>query len=270
MKGKTRCPNCNHTFIVDVTKEQDKHRIECPNCKTNFMIKTSSTKKTKKKCHWEEHGEPRKTILSSMKPKTNKPNIAAILLVCIFAIGITTAAFSGIFINTTSDLGNAAGLKGTVEIDIIQPNNQTEKNITVTLDNQQKTGNSKIIFKNTELGIKSLTISEMGKQTYTKEILVSPFTTTKEEIDANQTKSENEEFGTTGCSIIIGIFSIFSLVAAIACIKRNHFDIAIAGTVIAILSVGFYFTGAILSIISLVLIMFSRDEFENGKKGKIF
>ena len=69
---------------------------------------------------------------------------------------------------------------------------------------------------------------------------------------------------------MFGIFSIFALMGAITCFKRQHLDVASVGSLIGIFSFGFFFIGSILSIIAFVLIMKSREEFENGKKGKIF
>jgi hypothetical protein len=77
-------------------------------------------------------------------------------------------------------------------------------------------------------------------------------------------------FDSMGCTLILAIFSVFALLGTITSWRRQHLDIAIAGSVIAIFSFGFFFVGSILSIIAFALIMKSREEFEDGKKGKIF
>ena len=61
-----------------------------------------------------------------------------------------------------------------------------------------------------------------------------------------------------------------ALFAAIVCLRRIHFDVAFVGSFLGIFSFGFFLIGSILSIIALVIIWFSKEEFKNGKKGKIF
>jgi DNA-directed RNA polymerase subunit RPC12/RpoP/uncharacterized membrane protein len=268
VRGKTRCPRCKHSFIIDIPKEHEKHKVMCPNCESTFIIKTSE--KSDKDFHWEEHGEPRKTILSSIRPKTNKPNIAAILLVCVFAIGIITASFPEMFIESSSDAINAAGLTGTVFIEFNETN-KTLENITVKVDGMTRTVNSSFRFKDVKLGIKKLTINSKNYSNLTKEILVTPFFESAHTIDLKEGRNHIEEqYNTNGCTIIIVIFSVFAMLSAIACVKRFHIDVAVAGSIIAILSVGFFMIGSIISIIAFVLIFLSRDEFDNGKKGKQF
>ena len=109
MKGKAKCPNCDHSFIVELPEDKKKHLVSCPECNHKFNIKIKSKDSFKEEYAWEEHGEPRKTILSSIKPQSKKPIIAAILLVCVFSIGITTSAFPEVFIETTLDVASATG-----------------------------------------------------------------------------------------------------------------------------------------------------------------
>ncbi len=268
VRGKTRCPRCKHSFIIDIPEKHEKHKVMCPNCESTFIIKTNQ--KSDKDFHWEEHGEPRKTILSSIRPKTNKPNIAAILLICVFAIGIVTASFSEMFIESSSNIGTAAGLTGTVVVELNETN-QTFDNITVKINDMTKTGNKSFKFKEVELGINKLTISSKNHRNLTKEILVTPFFESSHIIDLKKgTDHVEEQYNTGGCTIIIVIFSVFAMLSAIACVKRFHIDVAIAGSIIGILSVGFFMAGSIISIIAFILIFLSRDEFDNGKKGKQF
>ena len=95
MKGKTTCPQCNHEFVMDVPDDSEKHMIECPMCSHSFIVKRTCVEEPVDECGWEEHGEPRKTILSSLKKKTNKPIIASFLLLTIGVLGIFTAVIFG-------------------------------------------------------------------------------------------------------------------------------------------------------------------------------
>ena len=225
-------------------------------------------------CFWEEHGEPRKTILSSIKPKTDKPKIAAIILVCVFALGITTAAFSEVFIESSLGVGSTLGMTGTVEIHVTNQSNKSIGNINVTIegvDNVKKTGNGSYLAENVEVGIKEITIISPEYSNLTQEILVTPFFTSYHKIKMEKgTGNKKNNFDTTGCSIILMIFSVFALLGAVASLKRKHFDVAVAGSIISIFSFGFFMIGSILSIIAFVIVWKSKEEFEDGKKGKVF
>ncbi len=274
MKGRTTCPECKHVFVLDVPDDCNKFDAVCPKCNCNFTINTSSPdSKSGEECHWEEHGEPRKTILSSVKPKTNKPMIAAILLIIVFIIGVTTAVFSEAFIESSTGILSDAGMKGTVEISVQDINNESLENVSITLDGKPYSTNKAgaLSVENVTLGIKKIKLSLMDYKTQTIEILVTPFITAHHEITMNEGDGkENNSFDSIGCSIIFIIFSVFALLAAISSYKRQHLDVSIAGSIIGIFTFGFFLVGSILCIIAFILIMLSREEFENGKKGKIF
>lgn len=275
MKGRTICPKCNHEFVFDLQDDEKKQDVICPKCSKKFTIKPKPSKSgTEKECSWEEHGEPRKTILSKIKPKTKMPMVAAILLICIFIIGTTTAFFSETFINSTSDIGSQIGLSGSIEILVTDlENNSLENALIIINDNNKYTNNKGILsLDDVKLGIISLKISLSGYKDKTTEILVTPFVTTKSTIRLEEGSgvSEKTDFDNLGCSFVLIIFTVFALIAFVACLKRQHFDVAIAGSLLSIFSFGFFFVCSILSIITFVIILKSREEFKNGKKGKIF
>jgi len=275
MKGRTKCPKCDHEFILDIPSNGEKHEVTCPKCEKKFTIKAKlQSKDSQDECFWEEHGEPRKTILSSIKPKTKKPKIAAILLAIIFVLGTSTAIFSEFFIESSMDITSELGFRGTVEIKIINEDNKTINDVTISIEgaeNIKKTGNGTFTAKNVWLGIQEIEINSDKYQDVKKQILLIPFSDSKQKIKlTNQEGVKNIPFDSTGCLLIIMIFAIFALLGSIACIKRKHFDLACAGCIIGFLSFGFFFIGSILSIIAFILVYKSKDEFENGKKGKIF
>ena len=259
---------------MDVEDKEEQHEVVCPKCKNKFKIQTKCPD-SDKECSWEEHGEPRKTVLSSIKPKTNKPKIAMILLLIVFIIGISTAALSEVFVETSFDVASAAGMTGSIEFEIINQSNESIENVNFTI-NDEKTNfsysNVTYINKDVELGIQKIGISAEGFNDQTYEILVTPFITTEITIKMKEGagKEELKEYDSTPCTIILAIFSIFAALASIVCLKRQHFDVALAGSFIAIFSFGFFLIGSIISIIAFVFIWKSRDEFENGKKGKTF
>ena len=106
MKGRTKCPKCNHDFILDIPNDKEKYSTTCPSCNYKFNIKKPiECEDTEEECIWEEHGEPRKTILSSMKPRTDKPMITSFILIIVFIINLISAISiqldSKIFIDST-------------------------------------------------------------------------------------------------------------------------------------------------------------------------
>lgn len=275
MKGRTVCPNCKYEFILDLPEDK-KHEVICPNCRYKYLIQAKRRKEEDDECKWEEHGEPRKTVLSKIKPRTNKPIISAILLVCVFVLGVTTAVFSEQFIESTLDVGSAVGLSGDVKISVIDFENKSVNNVTVKIGNIIKETDNKglVNFKKVKLGIQKIEVNKSDYPKQVEEHLILPFFTNDILVKYNTTLGADEyiikEFDRIGCSLIIGIFSVFPLLGFISCWKRRNLDIAIAGAGIGIFSFGFLFIGSILSIIAICFILKSRDEFENGKKGKTF
>jgi len=275
MKGRITCPSCKHKFIFDIKEDEKLQQVVCPKCKNKFNIEAKSKPDpSKDECFWTEYGEPRKTILSKIKPRTNKPMIAAILLICVFLLGIATSVFSEGFIESTLDAGSALGLDGEVIIKVTDYDNNSLDNIKARINNvtiyTDENGNAN--FKKVELGIQKIELSNSSYITQTKEVVIFPFFLNK--VDTEMTEGSGQEeftkFDGIGCSLIIGIFSIFALFGAITCIRRRNFDIALVGAAIGIFCFGFFFVGSIISIIAFILIFKSRDEFLDEKKGKTF
>jgi hypothetical protein len=275
MKGRTICPKCKHEFILELDEDGKEHSVSCPKCNNEFTIKAEcKVTDSDGECSWEEHGEPRKTILSKIKPKTNKPMVAAIVLIIVFGIGLNTALFSDVFIESSLEIASGIGLTGTVKISVTDVDNNSigEANIKIDGITAKTDANGNFTLIEFDLGVKTLEISYANKKTYKREILVTPFINYEDNIKLNEGAGDEDliEFNSSSCTLIILIFSIFSLLGAIVCIKRQHFDVAIVGSLIGIFSFGFFFIGTILSIIAFVIIMKSKEEFEDGKKGKTF
>lgn len=192
MKGKTSCPNCNHDFIMDMPDDSNTHLVDCPKCAHTFSIKRAANSKSDEEQVWEEYGEPRKTILSSIKKKTNKPLIASFLLLATGLLGIITA-----IINSSSNNLNIQPFEGIIA---------------------------------------NLSWLPLGDLSF---------------------------------SIALVVFSIFALIGSITVYKRRYFVFTAVCAILGILSIGLI-VGLVLALIALELIIVSRDEFENGTKGKVF
>jgi hypothetical protein len=195
MKGRTKCPKCNNDFIIEIPSGKERYKATCPNCKNKFYIKKSDEcTDLEDKCIWEEHGEPRKTILSSIKPRTDKP----IIIVLLFGIILILNFISFIFIQINQNLllNNSFGS--------IYNINQNFNDTTMIL------------------------------------------------------------------SSFIIIILIISLIGLILSYNRNHLNIIVFCAFICIFSISFYFIASLLSLFTLILIYYSREEFINEKKVKIF
>jgi hypothetical protein len=275
MKGRTTCPKCKKEFVLDLPEDNKKHQVTCPKCNNRYdVLAKCDTTGEDGECTWEEHGEPRKTILSSIKPKSNKPSIAALVLLCVFAIGVATTVFSETFIESTMDVASDVGLTGNVQIYLTNQTNLTIEDAIVSWDEQAIPHKQDGIYyrESMEPGIQTIVISASGYKSQSVEVLVTPFFSSEVNVKMEDGTGQADDihFDNIGCSIILAIFSAFALFAMLACLKRQHVDVAIAGSFFGIFSFGFFFIGSILSIIAFALIIMSRDEFEDGSKGKIF
>ncbi len=228
---------------------------------------------------WEEHGESRKTILPIYKPKTTKPKIAAYLLILVFILGMLTAALSDPILDSSMKALADVGVTGAVKLSVIDisNNNESLENVTVTIGSLSKITdrNGSCLFEKVPISIANMKITLTGYRTQTHEILVMPLITlhhniTMEKVIGDDKSEDNSPFYMIGCSVIIGIFSLFALLGGIVILKKQHFDVAIACSILGIFSFGFFFVGPILSIIALLIILRSVEEFEHGKKGKTF
>jgi hypothetical protein len=200
--------------------------------------------------------------------------IVAIILTCVFAIGVATSVFSEEFIESTLDVAANVGLTSDVEIYLTNQNNIAIEGAEITWNGQIIPPKQDGIYyrENVKTGIQTIEITKTDYKTQSVEILVTPFFKSEKKIELEEGTGQADEiyFDNIGCSIIIAIFTVFALFAMIACLKRKNVDVAIAGSFFGIFSFGFFFIGSILSIIGFFIIMKSRDEFKDAKKGKHF
>lgn len=261
--------------------------IDCPKCDHRFVAKTSQCKRldvskdspvdVEADCFWEEHGEPRKTILSSIKPRTDKPMIASILLIIVVCIGVSSALMPTIFLQGPTAIASLAGVNGelTIVLDntsVINPNDITLR-INQNEDVFIRDGDS-FFASSLELGKHDILIThQLNNETTIKQVFIFPFNLSTYRIkitnaDPLEIKDSTVELGWL-TSILI-ILSMVTLIGAVMCWKRRHSDVAFIGSIVGIFTIGFYFSGVVLSVIAFLLILKSREEFDDGKKGKSF
>jgi len=95
MRGKAKCPKCDHEIIVEASPGVEKQTVTCPKCGQVFSVLVEGFEESEAK--WEEPGGERKTILPESYEETKRPLIASTLLALSSILGIITA-FS-IFLN---------------------------------------------------------------------------------------------------------------------------------------------------------------------------
>ena len=281
MKGRITCPKCGKEFIAQAQKNTVETRVLCPHCHHHFTVKTTNNTITKpeeddKDCSWEEHGEPRKTILSSIKPRTDKPMLAALLLIFVIIIAVISAVLPQQFVQTPITILSVAGVQEDVLITVQDDQGNNIQNITIsTGSSKQNTTNNlgKTRLDQLQLGTQELTLSNNDSQT-TVEITITPFETESYTITLTestfQASVNNSSTDLAWVSGILIILSIVTFVGVVASIRRRHSDVAMVSSIVGIFTIGFFLLGSVLSIIAFYFILKSKEEFDDGKKGKSF
>jgi predicted Zn finger-like uncharacterized protein len=287
MKGRIQCPNCSKQFVVEAKTGEKDIFVSCPFCTHTFHVKPTAKSQEKcdkdndiEECTWEEYGEPRKTILSSMKPRTDKPMIASILLLIVVCIGIIASITPGLFLQTPVIIGSSVGVQGSISIELDEASQAlitNSVNLTIQGDNSVYQGelkNGSLYFDHLPLGMHtaSLTIDSVSPANDSHfELIVLPFLSNTYSMElANQNTYNILVPNLAWCSGILIILSVVCLIGALSAWKRMYSDIALIGSIVGILTLGFFLVNIVLSIVALYLIYKSRDEFNDGKKGKSF
>jgi hypothetical protein len=65
------------------------------------------------------------------------------------------------------------------------------------------------------------------------------------------------------CAVIGCVLSIFPILGGILAIKKKLWGISLVGSIIGLFTLGIIFTSSILSLISLILLIISKKEFQN-------
>jgi hypothetical protein len=64
------------------------------------------------------------------------------------------------------------------------------------------------------------------------------------------------------CGAVIAILAIFPILGGIMALKKKMYGLALAGSIIGLLTIGPFFVSSILSLIGLILLVKSKDEFQ--------
>jgi DNA-directed RNA polymerase subunit RPC12/RpoP len=281
-----RCPQCKKTYTDNIKKDLIQETITCPYCgyevigklfqKSN-RTRLNKLSKTFDECSWEEPSEGRKTILNIGRPRSYKPLIASLLLFVVVLIGFSSAIYPEIYLQTPLNTLFSAGFTGSIIMTLQNESGIPQKNLYVWIDSLPKNmTNSKgmIIINKIPLGKQQVYVSStLNDSTDWISGFFLPIQSLRTVTVTNQSGTLQIISMPTNlmwCSGIILLLSVLCLLGFISAWKRQYYDVSIFGSIMGISIIGFYFIGTIFSLIALVLLALSKEEFEDGKKGKSF
>jgi len=266
MKGKSRCPHCKESVVVDVPDGLSGEQVvTCPNCGMKFKVNVDE------KYSWESEA-PMIHPSVHLKTRSMKPVIAGILLVIIFLSGI---AMSGILLFSLDSLSNI-NVPSEFEGKVVDSGGKALESINVSVVGHPEIhavtdSNGKFLIKNITSGKQTLIFTGDGYGNLTAKVFVLPWNITlpyDKFVMGNEQREQK--------SLIIKVFdlrvalsafiiamSTAALVGGIAAIARKRFGIALIGAVLGTISGMFTVVGIVLGIIAIVLLLLSKDEFES-------
>ncbi|MDI6916387.1 MAG: carboxypeptidase-like regulatory domain-containing protein [Thermoplasmatales archaeon] len=235
-----KCPKCGYSFtsIEDVTT--------CPRCMYQFQTGTIPP-------------------LPAEKKRSNRPAIAGVLLITASILGFMMGGFIGFVPGMVDEI--STGQTVTVYGTVTDENGNGMGNATVTVlglglsSNTSSDGSYRI--ENVPAGVQRIKAEKDNNSLTIKTFVYEG--TNKVDFTLKPGSHEQDIMSEVNnvlyvCSIVIFILSFFTLLGGIFALKRRHFGIAVIGAIMGIPALGFLI-GSILSIIALILIVLSRNEF---------
>ncbi len=262
MQGRTRCPYCNKNVVVEVPDgATGMQRTVCPNCGMHIKVDVNG-------------GSEEKIQESPIHPlvkeeKSGKPTVAGIFLIIVFLLGI--------IMGTSLLLSEKEALQGSgfFEGAVVNTSHNPVVGATIYLmDNGQKikvaeTDGEGYFSLNLSSGKHRILIEKDGYISKNISIGVFPIKSIfRERFVMKEGEGEEKERSITAfvidilpmMALAIIILSIPPLIGGIFCFMKKYRIIAIVGAIFGIFSVGF-FIGTILSIVALILILTSGEDF---------
>jgi hypothetical protein len=194
-------------------------------------------------------------------------------------MGIIAAIIPAVFLETPVMLFSATGSQGSITFQLQDVNTSTLDQVTLTIPSENETYEG--IIRNDSIEIQNLPLGSYTGQGYfdwENDSMLIPFdlfvipvlsnSYTVSTTDSDELTISHDGYG--WCTAILLILSVICLIGMFSSWRRNHSDVALIGSFVGIFTIGFFFIGSILSIIAFYLLYQSRDEFDDGKKGKSF
>jgi len=261
MQGKTKCPYCGKNVVVEVPDGvAGIQKTKCPNC--GMIMKVEVTPK-------EESVEGPLHPLVRQKP-SSKPLIAGVLLIIVFLLGILMGA--SLLFSENEALRGLGSYRGIV----VGEDKQPLEGVSIYLieDSKRKVAETNkdgyFSIENLSAGKHRILVEKEGYISKNVTIGVFPFKSIfREKITLMKGSGiKNEKALSAWFFDILPIFSaaiillsIPPLIGAIFCFLKKYAVVAIIGAVFGIFSIGFII-GSILSIVALILILLSKEDFK--------
>jgi len=286
IEAKLECPKCRGELsleLPDKNYEAD-YNIECPNCKEQFMINVERLNRQEPVVEWEKKKKRiRRDPTLLVRPKySNRLRVAAAFLVIAFILGLTTCVLTSLYgvIIPNPDIFFETETT-TISGSVIDIEGKHIEGVTVSVLNSNlgdvSNSNGNYVIEKIQVGDYRIRAEMQGYKTVIMKITVtagqpnaydfvlkSGNPEPPEEVDESVRISEGggSNIVTYTTIIIILISSFFPLFGAYLVFTRQRFRIAVTLAVVGIMSVGFVI-GAILCIITLVILLSSRQGFNS-------
>ncbi len=265
MKGKTRCPYCGENIIVEVPDgATGLQSVTCPNCGMKIKINVMPDEKP-----IQEYSPIHPTVKKIKR--SEKTTLAAIFLILSFILGISMGAILLAHHNMLYE-GN-----GEIKGYVVDEKGNGLYDVSIYVDgnfSMRSDEKGRFEIKNISAGEHVLTFEKNGFKKLVVKTFVLPSSISISE-KYTLKKGSGEEKITSLTLYAVKFLPVFSyavitlsflpLIGGIFCLMRKHFIIVVVSSVFGIFSFGFI-VGSLLSIIALILVLLSRDEFEEEIK----
>ncbi len=262
MKGRTKCPYCNKSVIVEVPDDAEGlQKTKCPNCGMSIKVDVS---KRERKEEWESPIHPYVKLAPSAKPL-----IAGLLLIIAFILGVS--------MGSSLLIGPEFKGEGFYQAEVYDENKEPLENVSIYLiENGAKLvaktdSNGYFSLNNISAGKHLIEIKKEGYKSIRVEIFVMPSSISIIKDQFFMKKGEGFIKEKTLFAMIIDylpylaiffiIVSFPALIGGIFCLLKKNFIVAIIGAIFGIASIGFLI-GSLFSIIALILIILSKNDFK--------
>lgn len=266
MKGKSRCPHCKESVVVDVPDGLSGEQVvTCPNCGMKFKVNVDE------KYSWESEA-PMIHPSVHLKTRSMKPAIAGILLIItlIFGVILSAAIFSSV------SLIESAHIDCTFKGKVVDDNGNPLEGVTVSLLNHPEISNvtndkGKFSLSNITAGKQTLHLTKEGYKTTNIKVIVLPQNIESEKFVMEEGSGEVSTESLSAkilinyafwISSLVLVMSIITGIGGIASLMRKYFPMTVIGSVTGFFTI----VGIPLGIIALVLLLISKDEFESEPK----
>jgi len=227
------------------------------------------------------------------KGRSSKPKIIGSLLLIVGVLGLIFAPlmfFGGWFMGNMGEGIAMFGMEDNVDISgrVTLSNGSPVQNVTISIEGEplstQTDADGYYILYNVPTGNQKIRVEKEGYDTIIYKTFINSGTNEDRKSDVDQ----KNEFDFTirpgnsiveqgsyppfewiegliyACAIIVIILSIIVIIGATFAFKRTHFGFVLIASILGIFTIGFGI-GALISIISIFIVILARDEFNRDE-----